>query len=306
MRKLLSTFCALLMLTGCHSSTDVQSLGNITIYTRDASSGTREAFEKGVGFEGELTNYAVEVSSNEDMAAKVGADKNGIGYTSLSTNFEKNGIKALSFEGVSASTETVLDGSYALQRPFSFVTRASGDFDSDEKEQLVEAFLDFLLHSTEGLTIIKRYGGEVDLSEAVPWEELAKQHPIVNEDNSDITLITCGSTSVEKTLKPILEAFSPLAGNFKILMNQTGSSDGYTRVLGDEKDGANKADIGFASRSFKDDEDVSEALASGYYCLDAVVVVVNEENTSIDNFTKEDLLKIFTGEEMNWDTFLNS
>ena len=304
MRKLLSSLIVMLMLSGCASNT-MQGSGNITIYTRDASSGTREAFEKGADFEGELTKYAVEVSSNEDMAAKVGADKNAIGYTSLSTNFEKNGIKPLKFEGVVASKETVLDGSYGLQRPFSFVTRADGDFDSKEKQQLVEAFLDYLLHSMEGLAIVKRYGGEVDMTKAVPWEELKKNHPIVNQDNSHITLITCGSTSVEKTLKPALEAFVPMAGNFKILMNQTGSSDGYTRVLGNEKDGANKADIGFASRAFKDNEDVSEALASGYYCLDAVVAVVNEDNTQIDNLTQEDIKKIFTGESLDWDEFFN-
>ena len=163
MRKLLSSLIVMLMLSGCASNT-MQGSGNITIYTRDASSGTREAFEKGADFEGELTKYAVEVSSNEDMAAKVGADKNAIGYTSLSTNFEKNGIKPLKFEGVVASTETVLDGSYGLQRPFSFVTRADGDFDSKEKQQLVEAFLDYLLHSMEGLAIVKRYGGEVDMT----------------------------------------------------------------------------------------------------------------------------------------------
>ena len=304
MRKLLSSLIVILMLSGCASNA-MHGSGNITIYTRDASSGTREAFEKGGDFEGELTKYAVEVSSNEDMAAKVGADKNAIGYTSLSTNFEKNGIKPLKFEGVDASTETVLDGSYGLQRPFSFVTRAKGDFDSEEKQQLIEAFLDYLLHSMEGLAIVKRYGGEVDMTKAIPWEDLKKNHPIVNQDNSNITIITCGSTSVEKTLKPALEAFIPMAGNFKILMNQTGSSDGYKRVLGNEKDGANKADIGFASRVFKENEDVSQALASGYYCLDAVVAVVNKDNERINNLTQEDIKKIFRGEALDWDEFFN-
>ena len=71
---------------------------------RDRSSGTREAFEKGIGFEKELTKDATEVKSNDDMAAKVGQSMNGIGYTSLSTDFEKNNVKALQYEGVDASS----------------------------------------------------------------------------------------------------------------------------------------------------------------------------------------------------------
>ena len=146
-KKTMTATVACLMtfsLAACGSSDEGKTAGvsgDIKVYTRDSSSGTREAFEKGVDFEGSLTKNAIEVSSNDDMAAKVGADKNGIGYTSLSTDFEKNGVSALQYEGVTASSESVLDGSYKLQRPFMYVTRAAGDYGSDDKEQLVQAFL---------------------------------------------------------------------------------------------------------------------------------------------------------------------
>lgn len=288
-------------LAGCGSNATGTS-GDIKVYTRDSSSGTREAFEKGVDFEGKLVKTANEVSSNDDMAAKVGADVNGIGYTSLSTDFEKNGVKAVKYEGVVASSDTVLDGSYKLQRPFNFVTRAAGDFDSKEKEQLVQAFLDYLQNSSEGLAVVKKNGGEVDLSKAEAWDELAKKHPIVNKDNSGITITTCGSTSVDKTIKAALESFSPMAGNFKFVMNQSGSGDAVPRVLGAEKDGANKGDIGFASRAFKEDgsEDISKAMESGQYCIDAVVAVVNKEN-SIEDITQAQLKSVFTGETTKWE-----
>ncbi|MFQ7538460.1 MAG: substrate-binding domain-containing protein, partial [Clostridium sp.] len=243
-------------------------------------------------------------SSNDDMAAKVGADKNGIGYTSLSTDFEKNGVTALQYEGVAASSETVLDGSYKLQRPFMYVTRAAGDYGSDDKEQLVQAFLDFMQNSTEGMAIVKKNGGEVDESKATPWDELSKKYEaVLGKDNSSITITTCGSTSVEKTLKASLEAFSPMAGNFKFTMNQSGSGDAVPRVLGKEKDGPNKGDIGFASRAFKDDgsEDISKAMESGQYCIDAVVAVVNKENTDVTSLTQAQLKSIFTGETLKWE-----
>lgn len=291
-------------LMACSSNEEAKTSvsGEIKIYTRDSSSGTREAFEKGIGFEGELTKHANEVTSNDDMAAKVGSVKNGIGYTSLSTDFEKNGVKALQYEGVTASAESVLDGSYKLQRPFNFVTRSAGDFGSEDKEQLIEAFLDYLQNSSEGMAVVKKAGGEVDLSKGVAWEELASKYPVLKKDNSGITITTCGSTSVEKTVKAALESFSPLAGNVKFVMNQNGSGDAVPRTLGKEKDGPNKADIGFASREFKTDgsEEVSGAKMSGQYCIDAVVAVVNKDNT-IDSLSQAQLKDIFTGKTANWE-----
>ena len=309
-KKTMTATVACLMtfsLAACGSSDEGKTAGvsgDIKVYTRDSSSGTREAFEKGVDFEGSLTKNAIEVSSNDDMAAKVGADKNGIGYTSLSTDFEKNGVSALQYEGVTASSESVLVGSYKLQRPFMYVTRAAGDYGSDDKEQLVQAFLDFMQNSTEGMAIVKKNGGEVDESKAKPWDELSKKYEaVLGKDNSAITITTCGSTSVEKTVKASLEAFSPMAGNFKFTMNQSGSGDAVPRVLGKEKDGPNKGDIGFASRAFKEDgsEDISKAMESGQYCIDAVVAVVNKENTDVTSLTQAQLKSIFTGETLKWE-----
>lgn len=290
MKKLFVFVLTALLVAGCSTApkTDPTEGGTATpsasaainVYTRDATSGTREAFEKAGDFAEQLTSSAIEVSSNGDMATKVGADVNGIGYVSLSTDFAANGVKPLNFEGVAPSEATVLDGTYGMQRPFAFTTRAAGDYESAEKEQLIAAFLDFLQNSTEGMLVVEKAGGVVDKSQGKAWAELAANHPIVNEDNSAITIATCGSTSVEKTLKAALEAFQPLAGNFQFTMNQTGSGDGYKRVLGSEKDGANRADIGFASRAFKSgEEDTSSAMASGQYCIDAVVTIVNEANT---------------------------
>lgn len=308
MKKITALLSVCLLLVGCTSTpssnqeTENKELtGQINVYTRDASSGTREAYEKASDFEDMLLNTAIEVSSNGDMATKVGADRNGIGYVSMTTDFAANGVIPIQFEGVSPSEEAALDGTYKLQRPFDFVTRAAGDFGDDAKEQLVVAFIDYLQNSEEGMLVVEKAGGIVDKTKAKPWSELAANHPIVEQDNSAITIMTAGSTSVEKTLKAALESFVPMAGNFQFTMNQTGSGDGYKRVLGSEKDGANKADIGFASRAFNSDEDISSAMISGTYCLDAVVTIVNAENTSITNLSAEQIKAIFTGEVSNWE-----
>lgn len=267
----------------------------INVYTRDASSGTREAFEKSIGLdEGTLTDKASEVSSNGDMATKVGLDVNGIGYASMTTQFEANGVKPLKFEGVEATIETVLDGSYKMQRPFNYVTRAAGDYVSTDMEELVSAFIAYITESVEGLSVIEGAGGIVDYTNAKPWEEISASYPVLNQDNSALTIRTGGSTSVEKCIRAALEAFKPLAGNVNFAMNQTGSGDGQKRTLGEEKDGANAVEIGFASRDFKDTEDISNAMSSGSFCKDAVVVIVNAAN-SIENITADSLKAIYNG-----------
>lgn len=305
MKKITALLTICLALVGCTPNSNQEEsngvTGQINVYTRDASSGTREAYEKASDFEDLLLNTAIEASSNGDMATKVGADKNGIGYVSLTTDFAANGVLPIQFEGVTPSEAAALDGTYKLQRPFDFVTRAAGDFGDDAKEQLVAAFLDYLQNSEEGMLVVEKAGGVVDKTQAKPWAELAVDHPIIEQDNSAITITTAGSTSVEKTLKAALESFVPMAGNFQFTMNQTGSGDGYKRVLGSEKDGANKADIGFASRAFNSDEDVTTAMLSGTYCLDAVVTIVNAENTEITNLSANQIKAIFTGEVSNWE-----
>ena len=64
--------------------------------------------------------------------------------------------------------------------------------------------------------------------------------------------------------------------------------------LGEEKDGVNGADIGFASRNFNEEEDVTNALSSGVYCIDAVVAVVNKNNALTD-ITADALNQIYSG-----------
>lgn len=296
MKKLIAVGLVLMLLVGCSSDSGSD---DIKVFTRDGASGTREAFSSIIGLEA-MSIDAAETTSNGDMAKQVGATKNGIGYVSLSTDLEVNNLRAISYDGVLPSVQTVNDGTYKLARPFSFVTRAKGDFDSERKEQLVSALIDYMLLSTEGLEVILSEGGIVDVSKGVSWSTLSANHPILKEDNSDLVLKTGGSTSVSKTLDAVVESFIPIAGNFQYQPNHTGSSDGYKRSLGDEKDGANSVDIGFASREFKSEEEVNKGLANGSYCLDAVVVVSHIDNKVLEDANAQVLADIFSGTQKTW------
>lgn len=291
--------------TACASQTTptvqetMQALQEIHVYTRDAESGTREAFEDKAGFAGALTDEAVETSGNGDMASKVGLDRQAIGYVSLTTDLAANNIKAVKHAGVEPTEANVIAGLYELARPFAYVTRAEGDFDSDEKEQLIAAFVSYITESEEGMQVVAAAGGIVDHSKARPWDEVKVDHPIVNDDNTALEVITAGSTSVIKTIEAALNAFVPEAGNFTFKLENTGSGAAYKRTLGEEKDAASRADIGFVSRVFSDSEDVADGMLTGVYCLDAVVVVVHKDNP-IDNIGVEDLTAIFKGLITDW------
>lgn len=301
---LLISIMMFVSLVGCGGTAGEAS---ITVYTRDSSSGTREAFFGFINLEENLTADAVEVTGNGDMATKVGQDENGIGYISLDTDFDANNVVGLSYNGVEPTKDNVVGGSYELARPFSYVTRASGDFDSDDKEALVAAFLDYLNNSSEGALALTSAGAIVtNESERVAWSTLAANHPVVNQDNSSITITTVGSTSVEKSIKVVLESFQAVAGNVQFVMNHSGSSDGFKRVLGEDKDSANAGDIGFASREFKSEETVSDGLQSGVFALDAVVVAISKDNTSgVTNLTTEQLYNIFSGTTTTWSELSN-
>ncbi len=73
-------------------------------------------------------------------------------YTGEITNWEDMGdsVKALSVGGIAPSTETVKDGSYAIQRPFVLVTKADAKL-SDTAQK----FFDFALAPKNGALITK-------------------------------------------------------------------------------------------------------------------------------------------------------
>ena len=65
-------------------------------------------------------------------------NKNAIGYASLSAAEGQEGIKILTVGGVACTEASILDGSYAIQRPFLLVTRADAALSPQAK-----AFFDF-------------------------------------------------------------------------------------------------------------------------------------------------------------------
>ena len=121
----------------------------IVLIGREAGSGTRDGFESIVGVEDECV-YSQELTATGAVIAAVASNENAIGYASLSALDDT--AKAVTVDGVACSEETILDGTYKIQRPFNFVTN-----DSVTPSDAVQSFIDFAT-SAEAADLIRAAG----------------------------------------------------------------------------------------------------------------------------------------------------
>lgn len=120
----------------------------IHVITREEGSGTRSAFEDLLMDDIEIDPRSIVQDSNGTVRQLVGDDVNAIGYISLGLVNEK--VKALELDGVAATRENVINGTYVLSRPYLFVT-------SSEPVGEVKKFIDFVL-SAEGRALLDLEG----------------------------------------------------------------------------------------------------------------------------------------------------
>lgn len=106
------------------------------------------------------------------------------------------------------------------------------------------------------------------------------------------TVSTDGSTSMEKVIGALGEAFTEENANVKFTYNPTGSGSGITAVS------ENSCDIGLSSRELTDEEKAS-GLTETVLAYDGIAVIVNNANT-VNNLTLEQISKIYKGEITNW------
>lgn len=105
------------------------------------------------------------------------------------------------------------------------------------------------------------------------------------------TVATDGSTSMEKVIGYLSEAYMDEHSNTKVTYNPTGSGSGIKAVQ------EGRCDIGLSSRDLKDEEKTD--LTGTVVAIDGIAVIVNPENT-IDNLTTEQISALYKGEITNW------
>jgi len=308
MRKLLLlaltiTSVGVLAACGGNSEDGFDATKNITVYTRDTSSGTRDGFMNGIGFGEAAADDSVLVdgfvtNDNTAILTAMTTDEYGIGYISLASL--NNTVKGLNFDGVEPNIQNVINNTYGLKRPFNYVLRAPGDFDSSEAEAISNAFVAFL-GTTDGADVIMDQGA-VSLDSSDTWDDIKGDYDICSEDNSGIVIRFGGSDSIQKVAEALSAAFSPKCGGFVAEHDHTGSSDGFKRTQGSEKDGDNAKHVGFASRPFQESE-VGVEGTQGQLAWDAIVAIVHLNN-DLNSVTAEDLKKIYSGDFNTWEDLL--
>ena len=105
------------------------------------------------------------------------------------------------------------------------------------------------------------------------------------------TVSTDGSTSMEKVIGFLSEAYMEQNENVKVTYNPTGSGTGIQAVA------EGRCDIGLSSRDLKDEE--KENLTETVVAIDGIAMIVNTENPVTD-LTLEQISAMYKGEITNW------
>ena len=125
--------------------------GKISCIGREAGSGTRDGFESITGTT-DACKLDQELTSTGGVIEAVAGNTNAIGYASLSAVEGKDTVKTVTVGGVACTEATVLDGSYAIQRPFVLVTKSGAAL-----SPAAQAFFDYAT-STAANELIKAAG----------------------------------------------------------------------------------------------------------------------------------------------------
>lgn len=126
----------------------------INVYIRDLSGGAYEVFQKSVMGDSEVTASATQSASMTELATNIAGDPWGIGYAGYGAynkaNAQAKVLTAMKVDGVEATSENIINGSYTIQRPVMFVTGA-------EITPSEQAFIDYIFSET-GYDVVEANG----------------------------------------------------------------------------------------------------------------------------------------------------
>ena len=265
--------------TKTEEKTDETSNEPITVISREDGSGTRGAFIEITGIEekegdtkvDKTTVDAVVQKSTNAVLMTVNGDKNAIGYISLGSL--NDSVKAVKVEGVEASAENVLNGSYKIARPFNIVYK--GELDGLKKD-----FIDFMMSKEGQDMVLENKYVQVDTAA-----------PEYKQNSQSGKLVVGGSTSVTPLMEKFAEKYMEMYPDVKIEIQSTGSSAGIQAAI----EGA--ADLGMASRDLSDEEKAE--LTNVVIAKDGIAVIVHNDN-ACDDLSLDQIKAIFVGDTKTW------
>jgi len=270
-----------LSLTACGGDSE-QVSEQITIVTREDASGTRSAFVEIVDItvngNDNIHAEAVVAPGTSVMMTNVAENPMAIGYASTGVALGDNRVKVLAIDGVMPTVENMLNGTYAIQRPFIIGYNTNAGL-----SPLAQDFVDFIF-SAQGQEVVAGRG-------YVPF--VPQGAPQYTPSGLTGTIVVNGSSSVNSLMGHLSEAYRALNHNVTIDIHGAGTGHGITAV----REGL--ADIAMSSRDLRDSE--LEFMTSLTIAIDGIAVIVHPSN-EITGLTLAQVRNIFLGEVAGWES----
>ncbi len=254
----------------------------ITVISREESSGTRGAFIELFGIEqkndaGEKIDYTIDSASITQstgvMKTTVSQNEYAIGYISLGAMDDS--VKALNIDGAAATVDNINNGNYKISRPFNIVTK-------DGISAAAQDFINFIM-SADGQKVIAD-NGYITVSDNAAYSGV--------KQSGRITI--AGSSSVTPVMEKLKEAYIAVNPDVTVEINQSDSTTGVNSAI------EGICDIGMASRELKDSE-ASSGVSSLVIAKDGIAVIVSNDNP-VAELTSEEVKSIYTGSITTWET----
>lgn len=187
-------------------------------------------------------------------------------------------FEIMNVEGVDATVDNVVNGSYTLQRGLILATKgtASG---------AVADLISYVL-STEGQAIVED-------NDYIAVDSSAPAYKSTIDDKTSYSITIQGSTTVNPIMMAVEEEYEKIHPNVRISITANGSGTGAAAAI----DGT--ADIGMLSRDLKTSE-TDAGLVPTVIGKDGIAIIVNKSVTGIDNLTLDQIAKIYDGTYTNW------
>lgn len=187
-------------------------------------------------------------------------------------------FEIMNVEGVDATVDNVVNGSYTLQRGLILATKgtASG---------AVADLISYVL-SAEGQAIVED-------NDYIAVDSSAPAYKSTIDDKTSYSITIQGSTTVNPIMMAVEEEYEKIHPNVRISITANGSGTGAAAAI----DGT--ADIGMLSRDLKTSE-TDAGLVPTVIGKDGIAIIVNKSVTGIDNLTLAQIAKIYNGTYTNW------
>ena len=118
----------------------------ILLFVRDSGAGSAEMFQKLIMGQRTVSQGALQLPSQGALLKKLETNAKGIGYISSGLAFASDKLKIFDLDGVAATNENVVSGTYAFTRPLLMVVKGKPD-------ARAQAFIDYVLN--EGQMVVE-------------------------------------------------------------------------------------------------------------------------------------------------------